>query len=143
MPRVRWLCRMLPWNQLWRVLSAGIGSAIQSPVTASADNAGDKAETRLNQNADRGVATTNSRMSVVPAANSHVKRSSLGLEPGSSSSATTTSLRAIPSPRTMKTSPVTTGQTASEFTGCGMRLSAALPMGSASNTSKDVSTSGK
>ena len=59
---------------------------------------------------------------MVPTIRMPVNRRSAAREPGSSSSATTTSLNAMPMLRTMKTRPVTTGQTASDDSGSGMRL---------------------
>ena len=46
-----------------------------------------------------------------------VKRRKLEVEPGSSSSATTTSLKAMPRLRSMKIKPETTGHTASDSSG--------------------------
>jgi len=142
MPRVRRAWSSKPWYQLCSAASAGSGNASHSALRASAARSGASAETCSNHRRLSGVTVTRTMTAVNPAARYSVKRQRPARAPGSSSSATTTSLNASPTLRNEKRSPFSTGQTASEMSADGIRLSAALPMGCARKESSEVRTSG-
>ena len=84
---------------------------------------------RRNQISDNGVICIKKRKEVVAIANIFVKRQRPLDDRGSSSSATTTSLYAMPKLRSRKDKPEITVQAASDSRAKGIRLIAALPIG--------------